>query len=214
MNETHRGYFNSLATEWNSLMPDVPLLGEYLVRFGVSAGERILDIGTGTGRTAAMLSERVGSDGRVFAVDLAERMLVEAQKTIRASNVHFLCADAGFIPIRDQAVDRVLIFSAFPHFPEPRLAVREMFRVLKKGGGLLVLHACSSKALNQFHASLDGVVSRDVLPKANELLRLMRDCGFEKKQVLENEELYWVEVSKASSSETNYQIARKNDGYI
>ncbi len=195
MNEMHREYFNNLAAEWNSMMPDIPLLGEYLVRFGVSAGERILDIGTGTGRTAALLSERIGSNGKVFAMDLAERMLVEARKTIRQSNVHFLCADAGFIPIRDQSVDRILVFSAFPHFPEPRLAIRGMFRVLRQGGNLLVLHACSSKALNHFHASLAGVVSQDVLPEVKELLCMMRSCGFVEKHVLENNELYWVEVS-------------------
>jgi ubiquinone/menaquinone biosynthesis C-methylase UbiE len=197
MGETHKAYFNALAPRWNGMMPKVSMLMEWLVQFGASAGECILDVGTGTGRTAAALADLVGPGGRVLALDLAERMLAEAKRAAPGSAVRFLCADAASLPLKDRAVDRILVFSTFPHFLDPERAVREMHRVLKTGGNLLVLHACSSEVLNRFHASLDGPVSRDVLPRADALAKLLSDCGFEEKRVLENEELYWVEALKA-----------------
>ena len=61
--QAHRNYFNQLAHEWDSLVSFEPILFDYLNQFGVSNGDRILDIGAGTGRLTKLLSGMVGKDG-------------------------------------------------------------------------------------------------------------------------------------------------------
>jgi ubiquinone/menaquinone biosynthesis C-methylase UbiE len=57
MTDSHRDYFNRLAPEWDRMMPPEPRFMDWFVRFGVAEGDRVLDIGAGTGRVAEVLSE-------------------------------------------------------------------------------------------------------------------------------------------------------------
>jgi ubiquinone/menaquinone biosynthesis C-methylase UbiE len=192
----HRRYFNDLALEWHAMAPEFPGLRESLIRFGVAEGDKVLDVGAGTGRTSSELAELVGEEGRVVVLDYAELMLAEGKKRLNRSNADFLCADACRIPVRSGTMDKILVFSAFPHFWTPHEAAGEMARVLKPGGRVLILHATSSGILNAFHASLQGPVSGDVLPEAGETAALLERAGLRRRSVVERDDLYWVEVEK------------------
>jgi ubiquinone/menaquinone biosynthesis C-methylase UbiE len=178
------------------MAPEFPRLRESLVRFGVAQGDKILDVGAGIGKTSSEISELAGKEGRVVSLDYAWRMLEEGKKTHDRENVDFLCADACRLPVRDAAVDKILVFSAFPHFNEPLNAVREMARVLKPAGRILILHATSSGILNAFHASLHGPVSGDVLPGSGEMSAMLEKAGLKPRLVMEKDDLYWVEAEK------------------
>jgi ubiquinone/menaquinone biosynthesis C-methylase UbiE len=192
----HRQYFNGLAPQWNAMAPEFPRLRESLIRFGVVEGDQVLDVGAGTGKTSSELSNLVGEKGRVVSLDYAEHMLTEGKKIHGRRNMDFLCADACRLPIKDKAMDRILVFSAFPHFSEPLGAIREMARVLKPGGRILILHATSSGILNKFHASLQGPVSGDTLPIAGEATAMLERSGLRRRAVAERDDLYWVEAEK------------------
>ncbi|MCK4815562.1 methyltransferase domain-containing protein, partial [bacterium] len=79
MSKAHREYFNQIAPEWNDKVTYLPLLKEYIVRFGVLAGDRVLDIGAGTGRLTEQLIDLVGQRGLVIGADIAENMLCYAK---------------------------------------------------------------------------------------------------------------------------------------
>jgi ubiquinone/menaquinone biosynthesis C-methylase UbiE len=192
----HRLYFNGLAPQWQAMAPEFPRLRESLERFGITRGDTVLDVGAGAGKTSSEISDMVGGDGRVVSLDYAEKMLAEGKKSPGVRNADFLCADVSSLPVRDGTMDKILVFSAFPHFSEPGHAVREMARVLKPGGRLLILHATSSGILNAFHASLQGPVSGDVLPEAGETVALLEQAGLVRRTVVEKDDLYWVEAEK------------------
>jgi ubiquinone/menaquinone biosynthesis C-methylase UbiE len=196
MPQTLRDYFNRLAPEWDSMAPKETRLKELLVRFGVREGERVLDAGAGTGISTAVIRECTGPSGFIVAQDLAEDMLHRAAVRQADSSVTFVGSDIQILPFRNESFDKVLCFSAFPHFPDQKKALTEMNRVLKRGGKVLVLHASSHEKLNAFHASLEGPVRHDVLPSPVELQNLFEKTGFDVVRAEESDVLYWVEAVK------------------
>ncbi|MDM7925928.1 MAG: methyltransferase domain-containing protein [bacterium] len=199
MPETKRDYFNRIAPRWDGMAPIEPRLKEYLLRFGIAEGDRVLDAGAGTGISSALIRECAGASGFVVAQDVAEAMLHGAKKRLAGEGAACVGSDAQDLPFRDGAFDKVLCFSAFPHFPDPRKALAEMRRVLKAGGKALVLHASSHRELNRFHAALDAPVRHDVLPSPDALTGLFEAEGFRVLRAEESEKLYWVEGEKRGS---------------
>ena len=98
-----------------------------------------LDISTGGGHTALALAPYVG---RVIASDLTPRMLEAARDFISAkgaANVEYVVADAERLPFLDGTFDLVTVRIAPHHYADVRAAVREMSRVLKSNGRLVVV---------------------------------------------------------------------------
>ncbi len=101
--------------------------------------DRALDVSTGGGHTALALAPRVA---RVVASDLTPRMLAVARTHLisqGATNVDYVIADAERLPFLDESFDLVTVRIAPHHYPNVAQAVREMARVLKPGGRLVVI---------------------------------------------------------------------------
>jgi ubiquinone/menaquinone biosynthesis C-methylase UbiE len=117
------------------------------------SGDRTLDVGTGTGivaleaaRRAAtggrVVGRRAPPGGRVVGIDLSEEMLktatVKAERAGLAGIVEFRKMDAEALALEDRSFDVVVSLFALLHFPNPLIALQEMFRVLRPGGRLVV----------------------------------------------------------------------------
>lgn len=127
------------------------LLDLVVVRCQVQAGDRVLDIGTGTGELARRFAQHRGC--RVVGLDPSEAMIDEARRKAAAGRwgeVTLQVAEAPFleIPYPDEAFDAVASTQAFHHLHERHkaAAVREMARVLRppvgeqdRGGGWLAI---------------------------------------------------------------------------
>lgn len=103
----------------------------------VQAGDRVLDVCTGTGGLAARLSQRVGPDGEVVGLDLTEAMLEVARARVPA--VTFQVGDACQLPFSDGAFAAATVAFGLRNVLDRQLALREMFRVLRPGGRAVVL---------------------------------------------------------------------------
>jgi ubiquinone/menaquinone biosynthesis C-methylase UbiE len=101
-------------------------------------GDRMLDVATGGGHTALAFA---GIARRLVAYDLTEPMLQAARGHVRgrgAANVEFVAGDATALPFRDGSFDVVTCRTAAHHFPDVGAAVRQIHRVLRPGGSLLL----------------------------------------------------------------------------
>jgi ubiquinone/menaquinone biosynthesis C-methylase UbiE len=196
MTELHRDYFNRLAPEWDRMMPCEKRLMDWFVQFGVAKGDRVLDVGAGTGRVTEALSELTGPMGIVFVTDLAEDMIAIAKIRLAGPGRVFACSDAHRLPIRSACLDKIVCYSAFPHFQDKSHVLREMRQVLKPGGKLLILHSTSHGQLNAFHASLEGPVRNDQLPSLEDMKALLEIAGFNVLSAAEAEDLYWIEAER------------------
>lgn len=94
-------------------------------------GQSLLDVGGGTGRVTSALVAHVG---RACVVDPAAGMLVQA----RAKGLCIYQSVAEHLPFPAGAFDRILVVDAFHHFQDQSQAARELLRVLRPGGRLLI----------------------------------------------------------------------------
>jgi ubiquinone/menaquinone biosynthesis C-methylase UbiE len=116
-----------------------------VVEGAVTAGQRILDCGSGTGSTALLAADKAGPAGRVVLFDLSENMLEVARDRARRSGtlerLEFLTGDMLHLPFDDGVFDVVLsTYSACPLF-DPVKGALEMYRVLKPAGRMGVAHS-------------------------------------------------------------------------
>ena len=125
----------------------------------VSAGTRVLDVGTGPGMLASRAASRGASS--VIGVDLAPRMVAIA--AAQYPGLDFRQADAENLPFPDQAFDAVVSNFGIGHFPRPERALSEFVRVLAVGGGVALswwdvpachrLNGIFFDAVNEVHVS-------------------------------------------------------------
>ncbi len=100
-------------------------------------GEKVLDVGTGTGAVAVAAAQRVRPGGRVQAIDLAPAMLAEAAAQVRRmglDNVDFHQMDGERPEFRSRYFDLVLGGFSLFFFDDPAAGLRRWLRVLKPGG--------------------------------------------------------------------------------
>jgi ubiquinone/menaquinone biosynthesis C-methylase UbiE len=143
---------------------------------GIGPGERVLDVGCGTGTLAITASETVGSGGEVVGVDATVSMIERARKKARRKNadVRFEPGLAEAIPAPDASFDQVLTTFTMHHFPGnlQARALAEMFRVLTPGGRLLIVDFPTGHG--------HGKSSHEKRGATNEIIRLVESAGFAK----------------------------------
>lgn len=142
-----RGVFDSVASKYD-IMNDLMSGGMHRLwkRYtftvaDVRPGMKVLDIAGGTGDLALGFAKRVGPTGTVVHTDINAAMLGEGRKRLLDAGVVLptTVCDAEHLPFADQTFDRVSVAFGLRNMTHKDVALREMQRVLKPGGKLLVL---------------------------------------------------------------------------
>ncbi|MDD0839255.1 bifunctional demethylmenaquinone methyltransferase/2-methoxy-6-polyprenyl-1,4-benzoquinol methylase UbiE [Curvibacter sp. HBC61] len=202
-----RGVFDSVASRYD-VMNDLMSLGlhrawkAYTVMVAnLKEGDQVLDIAGGTGDLSLAFAKKVGRTGRVVHTDINEAMLSTGRDRLLNAGVVLptLVCDAEKLPFPDQHFDLVSVAFGLRNMTHKDVALREMNRVLKPGGKLLVLEFSkvaaplskpydwySFKVLPQLGQLVAGdadsyrylAESIRMHPSQEELKALMKQCGF------------------------------------
>ena len=170
-----RGVFDSVASRYD-LMNDLMSAGlhrawkAYTVMVAnVQPGQRVLDIAGGTGDLALAFAKKVGPTGQVVHTDINEAMLRTGRDRLLDAGVILPTAvcDAEKLPFPDGHFDLVSVAFGLRNMTHKDAALREMARVLKPGGKLLVLEF--SQVAKPLRKAYD-VYSFSVLPRLGQLV--------------------------------------------
>jgi ubiquinone/menaquinone biosynthesis C-methylase UbiE len=139
----------------------------------VSAGQTVLDIGTGTGHLAIAAAQVVGDRGQVIGVDISAGMLKIAQSKVDAlglNNLEFQLLDAEFLDYPINHFDHVLCANTFPWMEDKETTLRLWYQFLKPGGRIGV-HTPADTAY------VGAVILRRVFAKYDILLEASNRIG-------------------------------------
>ena len=175
----HREFFNLRAETWDSFKtPEEAVKARDLLSgLGIKPGESVLDAGCGTGFLFPLIKTLVGETGRVTGLDISEKMIASARKKF-GSAADYFTAPACSIPAGDGVFDRIICYSAFPHFPDKKRALAEFSRVLRSAGWLHIIHSSSRNSINALHRGIGGAVRSDRIPPDVKMRELLGSAGF------------------------------------
>lgn len=118
-------------------------------RTGLRTGGKVLDLCCGTGMITADLAEKVGPSGNVTGIDISGEMLAIARERLDGrglmERVKLVQGDVTELPFPDESFECVTIGYGLRNVPDPKRVLREVWRVLKPGGGLMAIESAKPK---------------------------------------------------------------------
>ena len=188
--EIIKDFFDNLAPRWdNEPIADKEIIDTILDNGGIKENVDVLDVACGTGVLFPYYLQRNVKD--ITAVDLSPEMVKIAKSKFPQADI--ICGDAETIAF-DRQFDTVMIYNAFPHFPEPEKVIENLAKAIKPNGRISIAHGMSKKDLDEIHKKSAGRVSNP-LPECEELASLL-SRWFNADIMISNEKMYQVSGTK------------------
>lgn len=154
----------------------------------IKQGETVVDLGSGAGFDAFIVSSIVGQNGKVIGIDLSDEMLDLARKNAVKSNytnVEFLKGDIEELPLKNSIANHVISNCVINLSLNKDKVYKEAYRVLKEGGKLSISDIVLERELPHFvKDSLAGhIACVSGAEKLEDYLQYVKDAGFKNVKV-------------------------------
>lgn len=125
----------------------LPVLYKFLE---LKNGIKVLDVGCGTGYFTRMIASQI--NGEVVGIDINEQLLKYADEVTKREhlNVKYLKENIYELRLKDNYFDLVTCHLVLSNLSEPKIALKEMKRVTKRGGNIVAIEPCNSSAIQYF----------------------------------------------------------------
>ncbi len=178
-------FFDRCAPWWDAdMVRKEDIIATILDNGGIRSGIHVLDVACGTGVLFPDYLSRGAAS--VTAIDISPEMAKIAQE--KFPEVKVLCGDVETEHF-DRKFDAVMVYNAFPHFPDPAKLVEVLAGLTAPGGKLSVAHSMSRAALTHHHERAT-TVSIDLIEE-NELAALFAPW-FDVDVIISNDDMYQV----------------------
>lgn len=194
-----KAFFEQHAHTWDDMCAhDDEKLEEIFDILPLKKGDRVLDVGTGTGITIPYILKKIGTFGSIYAIDYAENMIMKAEEKFPKKeypNVNFIIGDF-FDLDAGKHFNSIICYSCFPHFEDKEKFIQKCFDVLDRDGTLLIAHSSSRIRINEMHARKHEAVQDDFLPSAQEIGMIAKRNGFVVAAERDDEKLFYILIKK------------------
>lgn len=179
-------FFDSCAPWWDAdMVRKEDIIATILDNGGIRPGVDVLDVACGTGVLFPDYLKRGVSS--LTAIDISPEMVKIAQS--KFPEVTVLCGDVEETAFKKQ-FDCVMVYNAFPHFPEPEKLIERLATLTKPGGRLSVAHSMSRAELTAHHEGRASKVSIELLHEKE--LAALFDPFFQVDVVISDDRMYQV----------------------
>lgn len=161
-------FFDRWAPHWDEdMIRNESVISEILDRADIREGIDVLDVACGTGVLFPdYLSRKVAS---LTGIDISPEMVRIASS--KFPDIEVVCGDVITEEL-PRTFDSIVVYNAFPHFPEPERLIAALTAKLKPGGRLTIAHGMSRESLNRHHSGAASKVSVELMHEDN-LAKLM-----------------------------------------
>ena len=181
-------FFDRLASDWDAgLIRNEEIINTILDNAGVTAGKDVLDVACGTGVLIPdYLKRKVRS---VTGIDISPKMAEIAKEKFPQKQVTILCGDVEATEF-GKKFDCIVIYNAFPHFPDPERLIKRLSGLLQTGGTRTVAHGMSREKIDAHHHGTAHHVSNGLM-SADDLAAII-EKHLAVSTVLSDEKMYQV----------------------
>lgn len=185
-------FFDRLAPRWDGdMIRSDAIIGKILDGAGVKAGASVLDVACGTGVLFGDYLKR--NVAKVTAVDISQEMVKIAQNKFPGENIRVLCGDIETVAFQEK-FDCIMVYNAFPHFPDPENLIHVLAKLLKDGGTLTIAHGMSREKIDSHHKGAASKVSLGLMHEDTLAEIMQKHLTVAVK--ISNEEMYQVTAKK------------------
>ncbi len=183
-------FFDRCASWWDEdMVRNEEVISAILDKGGIKSGVKVLDVACGTG---VLFPDYLERGAEVTGIDISPEMVKVAKS--KFPQLDILCGDVETTDFMKQ-FDAVMVYNAFPHFPQPEKLIERLAFLLKDGGRLTVAHGMSRAALHEHHKRAESVSLE--LPHEDDMAKLFAPY-FSVDEIISNDEMYLVSgVKKA-----------------
>ena len=202
-------FFDNYAPRWDADQVDkTPIINRILDNAGIGAGQDVLDVACGTGILFPYYLERGVKS--VTGIDISHEMAKLAQEKHQGiPNIQVICGDVEETRF-GKKFDTVMVYNAFPHFPDPDRLIATLASLLKEGGRLTIAHGASREQIDDHHKGPASKISNGLM-YADELKAIFEPY-FEVDIMISNQEMYQVSGIKRVG-EVHYHVHSHGQGY-
>ena len=180
-------FFDRCAPFWDAdMVKSDEIIGKILDNAEVEAGQDVLDVACGTGVMFPYYLQR--NVASVTGIDISPEMAKIADAKFAAEpKVQVICGDVEEA-VFDRKFDRIVVYNAFPHFPNPKRLIKTLSNLLKEDGRLTIAHGASREAIDNHHSGSASKVSNGLMEAAS--LKKLFDPYFDAEVMISNRRMY------------------------
>ena len=196
-------FFDRCAPSWDAeMIKSDKIIDTILDNAEVGADMDVLDVACGTGVMFPYYLQRGAAS--VTGIDIAPKMAAIAQKKFSGEDrVQVVCGDVEDYDF-GKKFDRIVVYNAFPHFPNPRKLINHLAGLLKENGRLTIAHGMSRAAIDNHHSGAASKVSNGLM-SADSLKGLFAP-HFEVEIVISNDRMYQVSGVKPAAKKAKADV--------
>ncbi len=196
-------YDDFYQSDWGRKINDLEklLIGLLLNEFTT---KNVLEIGCGTGNWSNFFA---GDGFKVTGIDISERM-IDIAKSKNIKNAEFIVADACNLPFEDESVDNIMAFATLEFIKDRNKTIKEMHRVLKKNG-LVMIGALNKSSQWYQDNKKDALYSTANFFDYDSLYTAMSNFGSPNIQ-----SCVFIEDGKLLDEDPKYQGNREKGGFL